>query len=239
MLGLLPDVHVDFELKWGVTYTLHGIGVALDQDSRTVSQVLEEMETGAPVTGSKFVFDACGLTAPDFQKLCGRIGSDIRIIHLTRSYRDVFLSMARGFYHSPARAEGLSVRLRDAVATADIANAKIGPPQVVAPLICLRQLATLLDNDLQICSLRQMGAPYLQVSYDEVARRLPEIVRFAGSEAEPAAVADVLARPAVAKLPTFAGDEVVANLGELEPLLESFEILQGALITQPYPRARR
>ena len=235
MLGLLPDVHVDYELKWGVTYTLSSIGLALDEDSRTVSEVLEKMQTDAPVTGSKFVFDAYGLTALDFQQLRARIGPDVRVIHLTRSYRDVFLSMARGFYHAPARMESLSDRLRDAIAKAAITDAKIGPPQAVAPLVCFRQLATLLDNDLQIHSLRSAGVPYLQISYAEVADRLLEIVRFTGSEAPPEAIADALARPAVAKLPNFAGADVIANLAELEPLFESFEILRRALITKPCP----
>jgi hypothetical protein len=102
-------------------------------------------------------------------------------------------------------------------------------------LVCFRQLATLLDNDLQIHSLRSAGVPYLQISYAEVADRLLEIVRFTGSEAPPEAIADALARPAVAKLPNFAGADVIANLAELEPLFESFEILRRALITKPCP----
>jgi hypothetical protein len=58
-------------------------------------------------------------------------------------------------------------------------------------------------------------------------------VRFAGSGAPPAAVADALARPAVAKLPDFAGEEVIANLAELEPLFDAFAILRETLVTAP------
>ena len=232
MLGLLPDVHVDYELKWGAAYSLRGIGVAIDAGSRTVSQVLEDMQTDAPVSGSKFVFDAPGLTPLDFQKLRGRIGPDVRLIHITRSYRDIFLSMARGFYHAPARMDSLSDRLREAIEKADVARAVFGPPQTVAPLVCFRQLAVLLDNDLNIRSLREPGSSYIQISYEDVGKNLTNIVRFAGSEASAAAIADVLAHPAVAKLPDFDGDSVITNLAELEPLFEAFEILRAAMVVE-------
>ena len=230
MLGLLPDVHVDYELKWGVNYRVPKVCVVLDENSRSVSEVLEDMETDAPVTGSKFVFDAHGLTLLDFQSLSRRIGPDVRVIHLTRCYREVFLSIARGYYHAAARIERIGERLRQAISGADVSRAEARAPQPVPPAACFRQLAVLLDNDLYVRSLREAGVSYLQISYGEVDERFADIVRFAGSEAPTAVIADVLARPAVTKLPEFTGDSVIANLAELEPLFDAFEVLRQSLV---------
>jgi hypothetical protein len=153
MLGLLPDVHVDYELKWDTTYIPSDKHAVLHEHSKTISQLLEDMDTDAPVTGSKFVFDVLGLTPIDFRKLTSRIGSDIRIIHLMRNCRDVSLSIRRGFHHSPARTEELSARLSGALNTADIRHAQPRTPHYIPPIICFNELSALLDSDIRIHSL--------------------------------------------------------------------------------------
>ncbi len=233
MLGLLPDVYVDYELKWGVSYIRSGIHAVLHEHSETISQLLEDMDTDAPVTGSKFVFDVHGLTPVDFTKLASKIGSDVRIVHLMRNYRDVFLSIRRGFHHAPTRTETLSKRLSRGLDGADVRHAQSHTPHHIPPLVCFNELVALLDSDLRIHSLQATGFPYLQVQYEEVGNALGDVARFAGSQASPEIIADVLARPAVAKLPTFEAASLIANLAELEPLFDSFEVLRQHLIARP------
>lgn len=232
MLGLLPDVYIDYELKWGVTYTPSDIHAVRHEHSKTISQLLEDMDTDASVTGSKFVFDVHGLTPLDFRKLTSQVGPEIRIVHLMRNYRDVFLSIRRGFYHAPARTEKLSKRLSGALDSADIRHAQPQSPHNIPPLVCFNELTAMLDSDIRIHSLLAAGFPYLQVQYDEVGDKLADIVRFTGSQASPEIVADVLARPAVVKLPPFQGASLVANLPELEPLFDNFEALRQHLVAK-------
>lgn len=225
LLRLLPDVYVEYELKWGVTYK-SGVHAILDESSPTISQLLEDMDIDVPVTGSKFVFDVRGLAPADFLKLAAKIGPDVRIIHLTRNYRDVFLSIRRGYHHAPMRTQKLGQHLRNALEDADIRHAQQVAAQPVPLLTCCNELSDLLANDIHVHSLRAAGFPYLQVDYDAVDARLAEIAEFAGSKATHEQIADALARPAVAKLPAFDGNDLVANLEELQPLFESFESLR-------------
>ena len=224
-LGALADVAIDYELKWGAEFAPSSVHVFLDEGSSSISGILEAIDTDAPITGSKLVFDPNGMTSVDFQSLTEKIGADVRIVHLTRHYRDVFLSARRGFYHSldPERADKIGAQMREGLKAADFGRAGTPPSHVVTPAACLRELGILLENDRRVCSLATMGFPYLQVDYTDFSRSLEEIARFIGSDASSAEIQSVLARPVVKKLPPLDGGRLVTNLERLEPIFEAFE----------------
>src|SRR5262249_51801694 len=80
MLGALPDVATDYEIKWAPTYQPSGAHIVLDDASLSVSEMLAQFESDAPVVGSKFVFDPLELTRLDMLALKDKIGEDVRII---------------------------------------------------------------------------------------------------------------------------------------------------------------
>ena len=229
-LGLLDDVSVDYEIKWDIGYAPSALHVVLDAQDDTLSHLLDRMATDAPVAGSKFVFDLHRRAPIDLDDLAARLGDDVRVVHLTRRYRDVFLSVRRGFYHAPARMDGVGARLRDALADADVRHSQPEGPKAVPAVTCLQELSELLANDIRARSLRALGCPYLQVSYEDIGERLAEIAAFAGSRATRANIADVLLHPAVTKLPDVDPSSLVSNMRELAPLFDAFESLRQRLV---------
>ncbi len=232
-LGALPDVATDYEMKWGIVYQPSIAHVLLDNDPRSVSEILDEMPSEAAVAGSKFVFDPTELTQADIQELREKLGSDVRIIHLVRRYRDIFVSRRRGFYHQLNKSSGwrLGDRIGAAIERADFEHQKIvAEPQVVSRLDCYEELKAYLQNDIWATLLRTDGRPFLAVDYETISERLPEIATFSGSTATPEAIGPVLAHPPILKLPSVDAAGLVANIAELEPLFEHFEVLRRELL---------
>ena len=234
MLGALPDVATDYELKWGATYQASAAHYILNDSSPTVSEILERMDSDAPITGTKFTFDPIELTRLDFLSFHEKIGCDVRIIHLTRRFRDMFLSRRRGFYHQLDESGSTDVgrHIKAAVIDADVGKAAaLSEPTSVSPVSCYEELKVYLQHDAWITLLREAGLPYLQVDYDNIADELPEITSFVGSTTPPERVNSVIAHPPVIKLPAIDGSRLIENLVELEPLFAHFEVLRELLLT--------
>jgi LPS sulfotransferase NodH len=235
-LGALPDVATDYEIKWAIAYEPSAAHLVIDEASPTVAQLLAALESDAPVTGSKLMFESDDLHRSEFFKLRAKIGADVRIVHLIRSFREIFLSRRRGFFHRanidvPPK---IGAHLKAAIRAADFGQA--GSPseaRPVAPVDCYEEMKVYLRNDVWVRQFGEAGLPYFRVEYDEITGKMTEIARFVGSEATPDAVADALSHPAVLKLPPIAPDRLVSNMAELDPLFEHFEGLRQHLIGSP------
>jgi hypothetical protein len=237
-LGALPDVFTDFEFKYAVTYQPSGVHYVLSDQTPRVTDVLEGMPSTAPVTGSKFVFDR-DLTRSELKSLQAKLGRDVRLIHLTRSYRDVFLSRRRGFYHrlNVARPAAIGQSIKAAILEADLPNSMPrGDAHTVEKSDCSEELRQYIQNDAAVMILSSTASRrYLHVHYDEINNRLAEIARFIGSAATPSEVAEIIANPPVSKLPGFAAASLVANIDELEPLFELAEAMRSNLMNAYKP----
>jgi uncharacterized protein YoxC len=235
LLGALPDVVTEFELKWRPRYAPLVVHRVLDTSSPTVDDILEAFESVLPVAGSKLVLDLDYLSPIEFTKLAAKLSPEIRVIHLTRDLRSIFFSRRRGVYHrlnrdSPIR---VSERIRAAIDEADIDRAKAQPsPEWVHKSDCYDELATYVRNDARLAQLRRTGRDYLLVDYAEIEERMTEIARFAGSEAAPDVIAAVLANSPTIKLPPVQPEQLVTNLNELGPLFEHFEALRSRLLDE-------
>jgi hypothetical protein len=227
-LGALPDVFTDFEFKCGVTYQPSAVHYVLTEQTPQVTDVLEGMASTAPVTGSKFVFDR-DLTRREIMGLQAKLGQDVRLIHLTRSYRDVFLSRRRGFYHllNVAKSAAIGQYIKTAILEAEPpSSAPSTDAQIVGKFACFEELRQYIQNDESVALLRASGRPYFHVKYDEINNKLPEIAQFIESAATPAEIAETVANPPVLKLPKIAPASLVANIDELEPLFELAEAMR-------------
>jgi hypothetical protein len=231
-LGALPDVFTDLEFKCAVSYQPAAVHYVLTDQAPTVSDVLEEMPSTAPVTGSKFVFDR-ELTRPEITRLRAKLSRDVWLIHLTRSYRDVFLSRRRGFYHrlNVDRPAAIGQHIKKAILEADLpSSARSRNAQIVGKFDCYEELKQYVHNDAAVTLLRSAGSPYFHVEYDEINTKLAEIAQFIQSTATLTEIAEVVANPPVLKLPRIAAASLVANIDELEPLFELAEAMRSNIM---------
>ena len=232
MLGALPDVTTEYELKWKPKYKPQDIHYVLDDSSISISQILTELPGSAAVAGSKFVFDNDDMSPDEFQTLTRKIGSDVRIIHLVRSLKSVFLSHRRGFFHhlNPKNSRPMGARLMASIKEASMENADDLFARDVSLLDCYEELRIYAQNDTRTALLAEYGNPYLQVNYDDVPSRFLEIAQFAGICVTPDMVVNVLDNPPVLKLPSIEPNKVVKNISSLEPMIDHLELSRMKLI---------
>jgi hypothetical protein len=184
-LGALPDVFTDFEFKCAVTYQPAALHYVLTEQTPKIAEVLERMPSTAPVTGSKFVFDS-DLPRREIMRLQEKLGADVKLIHLTRSYRDIFLSRRRGFYHrlNVANAAPIGQHIKVAIVEAEPpCSTPSGEPRIVEKFECYEELRQYVWNDASVALLRSGGRPYFQIGYEEINSKLAEIARFIESAA--------------------------------------------------------
>lgn len=230
-LGSLPDVGVDFELKWGLAGVPSPVHIVLDSDPRSIREVLATVGPDmANVRGSKFVYDFRRLSRSEFRSLAGRLAGT-RIIHLSRNYGDVLLSSQRGFFHlaGDSDLEQLGENLRSAIDAARPSPEQAIEPAHVKPDDCFRKLLVFLHNDLQMKSLAA-DFPYVRVDYSDLSERIPDLCRFVGSSAADEDITRVVISPAVLKLPSVPPESVISNVKELQPLFDAFETLRQSLV---------
>jgi len=234
-LGALPDAVTDFEIKWNVNYPPHKIHYVLNQQSPLIAQILDEFSGDFIVVGSKFVFDPVELTRDDYNHLRKKFDNELRIVHLVRSYRDIFLSARRGFFHqlnegTPRR---IGEHLRAGFDTSRPEKfVKPYEPARISPTACYEEVKTYLQNDVWTSSLRE-NMPYLRVSYEGLSGHINEVAKFIGSSATPDVISDLAQRPVTLRLPKLPATELIANINELDPIFEAFEQLREHLLGDP------
>jgi hypothetical protein len=233
MLGSLPDVFTDYEFKWGVHYSPLDVHRVLTPDSPTVRQTMEAVEDRSPIVGSKLVFDPVRLTNRQLEMIPERIGEGVRIVHLVRNYRDIFLSRRRGVLHRLRRersdAVGEAMReelLRHTQTHEDEADLKAAH---VDPTEAFEELSTYLANDIWVGRFAGKR-DYMRVDYTVLGGRFDEIAAFAGSRARQADVRQAVESPPTVKLEAIEPEKLVSNMDELEPLFVHFRELQTQLL---------
>ena len=231
LLGSLDDVATDYEMKWAALYQAGPGHIMLDENSMPIGDILARFERDAPVVGSKLVLDPVELTRMDFDALRSKLSPDVRIIHLLRGYRDLFLSRRRGAYHSLGTAAKVGAHIKEAIVKADVVRCGIPSIAVqVSPLECFEELKTYLQIDGMLAKLQVDERPYLRIGYGEIDARLPEIAGFIDSTVQPAAIAHALRNPPVEKLPPVAPERLVANIAELDPIFTQFDGLRSMIL---------
>lgn len=232
LLGGLPGVYTDFEVKLSTPYDPAPTHHVIDANKRTVSEFLASLDDESPIVGSKLVFDEFCMTPAEFKCYWDRIGADVRIIHLTRSYRDVFLSRHRGFLHKLNEASEHSIGryLKEAIIKADMQSHSLLSAHRISPLDCYQELSSYLLNDAQAYAAREPERAYLLIDYSDIHRRINEIVDFIGSRAKRKLIDGLLEAPPTLKLPAVDPAEVVSNIAELEPYFEHFNALREHLL---------
>ena len=232
MLGALPDVFTDYEFKWKIGYEQSPVHIVLDEESPTVSEFLKKFDSNRPVVGSKFVFDQGHLSNHQLRILHAKIGGEVKIIHVIRPFRDIFLSRRRGFFHqiNVNRASAVSANLREAIEAIGPSDSLRHPAVRVSSAECVDEVTDLLRNDVWVSQLRPPGGQYLRVHYRDVIAQFGHITAFAGSTANARDIAAVTEQPPIVKLPPVDPELLVSNMTELEPVFQEMEALREAAL---------
>lgn len=99
MLGELSDTVVDFEFKFCPNYEPNPVHKVIDNPQYSCGDELSALSKKASVVGSKLTFDPISLPESAYKMIEKTIDPDIRIIHLTRPFKDIFYSWSRGVFH--------------------------------------------------------------------------------------------------------------------------------------------
>jgi hypothetical protein len=247
MLGALPDVAVDYEFKWRPKgYEPAAVHMVIPDEFFSCSHALTGINPGVPVVGSKLVLDPVGHTAAEYRAIRQTIGSDIKVIHLSRSLAEVFYSWCRGVYHvadagrrdqwpngRPPRQvldaiDSLTTRQPDYLNQLQTAAG-----HRVEPVYCHRDVGVLLAHEEWMAALRRTHPHYVLVDYHDIPTAFPALARYVGSAATDAEVADVLRRPPTKKIPAPRFEDYFANAAELLAVCEQYEARRLALRTLP------
>ncbi len=229
MLGELSDVETDYEFKWRPTYEPEPLHMVIPDRFFSCSAALHAISRSAPVVGSKLVLDPVPLSVEDFSDLKQTIEPDIRIVHLTRDYRDVYLSIARGLFinllRSPVqdtKGKKLMTRLLEFTREKDKWLSSQNR-HYIPPGSCEETLVTLYKNDMWISSLQEKYEHYMRIDYRKIVDDFSRVLRFIGSNASRAEILQVLAAPPTIKLPKAEVQGIIENAKEVMELATYYE----------------
>ena len=233
MLGSLPGVHADKEIKWRPksTTSLH---IPISETTTDLASLLDQElgSTDAELVGSKLVLDPVALSQDAGARLRELITPDWFVIHLTRSYRDVYLSGCRGVGHLrnergvPLRSSAIS----EAVATAVVGDEASIACKYVDRIACFRELQLYLENDLWIAGLATNRKRYLLLDYKDIFSYFRRLTAFLRLDAFAPEVDRVVDAPPLKKLPGISPDRLIANISDLEGVFQSVERLRELLL---------
>jgi hypothetical protein len=232
MLGALDDAATDYEFKWEINYSPLEVHKVLTESSPTVSETLDLFDGRASVVGSKLVFDPAPYSRRQLEAMPRKIGPDVRIVHLVRRYKDIFVSRRRGMLHNlrKGRAAAVGKFLRSELGAQDPTQfERLPDPIVVDPAAAYEELSNYLMNDLHIARFsKKMN--YMCVDYDALSEQFPNVAAFVGSAASASEVSRTIKNSPTEKLPPAPPERLIANLAEIEPLFDTFEELRCRLL---------
>jgi hypothetical protein len=228
MLGLLPDVATDYELKWEIDYAPAEVHRVLDEQSPTLAAILDTIASDRPIVGSKLIFDPVYYTPRQHAGIAAKFDAGTRVVHLTRNYREILLSHHRGTTHKAVGNRlGAVGRVLRAMLGTQAGKVADRPPVALRPNDVFRELSGYLLNDLNTVLLAERF-PYIQIDYADMAAELGKVTQFIGTGSTTAADS-LIARAPTEKLAS-AGAGIIANLEELEPMFEQFETLRRTYV---------
>lgn len=201
-LNRITDIASDYELKWRPNYAPSPGHIFMDAGDR-IADTLAVHLSGKPIIGSKFVFDPytdAFINEGMVENLLNAFDDSIKIIHITRSYIDIFMS----FY-----ARGAVAVRNDETLKENSVLTKIAQPQgtelaqkkvTLSRAECLISMLNMYHNDLLCLEICRRSKAYMTVPYSAIGAKLHAICAFLGSQADEASVAKIVDRPSLKKL---------------------------------------
>ena len=237
MLGVLPDVAVDYEFKWRPQYTPASVHMVIPDGNFSCAEALARIAPDYPVVGSKLVLDPREHTPEEYAELRGTIDPEVRIVHLSRSLTEVYYSWSRGVYHvldkdrrdqwAHDRPPSEMLKGIDSYCGAmpSYPNAEGGR---VNPADCERDVKVLLAHEQWMADIGRTHPNYVRVDYADVDAAFPALVKFVGSAATAEQIADAVRRPPTLKIKAPRFEEYFTNADELLAICRGYEARRAA-----------
>lgn len=238
MIGALPGVYADKEIKWrdSVAEPLPVHLMLPDQPADLTEWIDSQLDVGdAEIVGSKLVFNQSQISAGDLEKIKNLIPRDWYVIHVTRNFKDIFFSRRRGVGHIE-NAAGVPIvgpSIRDAVVNSQVGDLNTVSCDYVSRTACYRELTDYLEHDLWALSLKKDFRKYIQVEYGSIFSSFQRLSSFLGLDGFSPEVAKVIAFPPLVKLPPIPPEKLVANADDLEDIFGAVEQLRQSMIVGP------
>jgi len=199
----------------------------MSSDEWDCRKALTMVANDAAIGGSKLVFDCQHHNRDDAAAICRRIPSDLPLIHLTRNYFDIILSLkTRGAFNlmnRPPAKEGddsiLARALQQFEADPRVRELETGRAVDLSPAAFEEALLYLVQNDLFCLALCQQAERSFRLDYAELHDRLPEIARFVGYKGPLEPIEAIRRNPVTRKL-TKLSDDLVPNAAEYRRICE-------------------
>lgn len=239
MLGSLPSVFSDYEFKWRPTYPASPVHWVINGPECNIARALDSMAPEASIVGSKLVLDPVHLSIQEFADLSKTLASDIRIIHLSRNYRQIFVSRHRGVGHRPNPDRSSSISsliisntIDKSFAAFQIAE-KVRRPQEVMREEVLAELDTFISNDEWVASLCGRHDYYMSIDYENIKRDFENIAQFVGADEDSNIISQCLACSPLLRLPITDDASIVSNIDDFHVDFESYEQRRLKTIVSP------
>ncbi|WP_105168797.1 hypothetical protein [Pseudoalteromonas sp. T1lg23B] len=238
MLGQLSDVKVEYEFKWKPPYDPHPLHIRVDSKDFSCKKALESISPTAPIVGSKLVFDPRYHTDEELLELLETIDPEIKVIHLTRSYVEVFSSIMRGkpinILNDDVAVEEASILLKTLKSNSlDDKSESDNSPRTIDHGHCRRLMRNLLKNDLAVEKLRCRVTNFYSLDYSDIEAQFYALTQFIGSNCSQEDAMSVTKKPVTKKLPTKDIGEIVSNIEELQEVLELHDEIKYFALKQP------
>ena len=227
-LGALPGIFADYQLSWRTRLSPNPVEIVIPGPGYDCKKFLEGLGPQSQVVGSKLTLSPIELLkAEDAKGLSACIDPQIRILHLTRNYWDILLSVnARGYRHAidpDERRIDHESEIFKAIVDSNPGLSTSTPLRPVgASLDVLRtNLICYFVNDLVATEIARKAERSLHVSYSHIQEDFPEIVECIGAPRDEETWREIVDRPVTKKLDGIP-DSAIPYADQLKPLADHF-----------------
>ncbi|MEZ0370695.1 MAG: sulfotransferase domain-containing protein [Candidatus Sericytochromatia bacterium] len=225
MLNQLPGVRTDFEFQW-VSTPPSELHVAMDQPGFDIDRAFGRISPTTPHVGSKLVFPGQNpaWSATDQAGLRRVLAPDIRIIHVSRSYKDAYLSWRRGSGHvkntqCEIQTTGIQKWLWSEYQDTFFSETR---PIALDLDECRRNFEHRLIAEKFYCSLAQSHR-YYQVRYENIGKEFKQILDFLDIAYQDQVINRLVNNPPTQKLPRMDYQRAVTNFDAYLDLAGSYD----------------
>jgi len=233
LFGEIPGTFTDYEFKWRPQYEAQPIHQVFDTGTDSIENRIASISGNHQNVGSKLVLDHRFHSNEELIELSKIFSNDLKIVHLIRDLRQVFISIIRGqFINKLSDRSGFrdnKVMLKSMKNTSNAVE-ETREARIIERGHCMRLLRNLVKNDIALSKMRCQFNNYFQIQYSDINEGFPLLLKNLSINAEGFDLDSLLASPPVIKMPSKKETDVVVNIDELEDIIELFSDLRQQAI---------
>lgn len=197
LLGQLPQVYTDHEIKANIDYKPNPIHIILE---KPIDSILNDI-SGEPFVGSKFVFDTHHALPLTYKQVKENIVSGVKYVHLIRNYKDCLVSDQRGAFNKLSESSvvdqsksRVSVEVLSTLSEIDETRFNQFSEEKLSQYLLNRYV-----NDLVTVFLLKDYQPFY-IEYESMTQHIPQLLDWLGYPVEQSTLQQALNNPVTRKL---------------------------------------